>query len=456
MIDLREQLAELADDVAVPHDPASDSDLWDRGRRYARRRRRGTVAAVLSTVIALVALGAVVELRSPDPMPAAPTPEGSLGLPDRVWEPSPWLPGTDETGPPGPLAMLRPTDRGTWWGMRDGVVGISARTGEYRFLDLPGARYAAASDGGVSLSPDGRKVAYWTADGTTRGEHTDVGNGRAATGVAIYDTTSGEVVRAAFESEHGFRDAELVWQDAETLLIEQGPYVRDHFGDLGSSSQGKPLVRWRPPGPPTPLEGWGMWAPDSNGRGTLTVDGNRWTHIMTGPRAGSRFRLRPAPLNAHLAVSPSATRAAYIRAPHPRGSRVPNALFVADLTGPAQRGEREPGTRVGTRRWFNDVVGWIDERRVVVGRFKLRGDGSRDLLAIDVETGDAEVLVRDGSSPCCAGPTAMIAADLLGAPTFTAEAPPRPWDPRVIAGLGLGVLLAGGAGIIAWRRRVAP
>jgi hypothetical protein len=49
-------------------------------------------------------------------------------------------------------------DRATWTGKHPAVVGISATSGEYEFLDLPGADL---EHGDVVLAPDGHHLAYW-------------------------------------------------------------------------------------------------------------------------------------------------------------------------------------------------------------------------------------------------------------------------------------------------------
>ena len=65
-----------------------------------------------------------------------------LHLPRTVYAPSPWAEGTDELGPPGPLAVLAGGERK----VRDGLTGsrsypsyygVSAVDGSARFLDLP-------------------------------------------------------------------------------------------------------------------------------------------------------------------------------------------------------------------------------------------------------------------------------------------------------------------------------
>jgi hypothetical protein len=157
MTTLHDRLADLAGDAPHAH---PQPGLWDRGQRYRRRRSAGTVVVLAVAAVALVVLGSVTWLRSPsavEPLPA----DSPGGMPDHLYAASGWLPGTDDAGPLGPIAALVPAVRQTWTGQENAILGVSATTGTYRFLDLPGL---ATTDLSISppwsLSPDGRYVAY--------------------------------------------------------------------------------------------------------------------------------------------------------------------------------------------------------------------------------------------------------------------------------------------------------
>src|SRR5262245_59517516 len=181
MTRLQDRLADLAEDAPPPR-PAPE--LWDRGLRYRRRRWTGTAVVAAVAAVALLVLGTATWLRSSsdEPLPAG----SPAAMPDHLYAASGWLPGTDRAGPLGPIAALVPTVRHTWTGDENGVVGVSATTGEYRFVDLPGLAVDDALDGSWSLSPDGRFIAYLYRDD---GAHVAPG---AATGVALYDTSTGD------------------------------------------------------------------------------------------------------------------------------------------------------------------------------------------------------------------------------------------------------------------------
>jgi hypothetical protein len=106
------------------------------------------------------------------------------------------------------------------------------------------------------------------------------------------------------------------------------------------------------------------------------------------------------------------------------------------------------------------IVGWADEQHVVVVNqvsptsLDTSGEapGTFELERVDVRTGATISLARVDSG---LGATWIdFARSYLAAPTRDYPAPPRPLDPRVEAGLVLGVLLLGGAALLLWRRRV--
>ena len=133
MTTLHDRLSDLADEAPGSAPP---SDLWATGRRLHRRRRAGTAVVVAAALVALAGLGGLGWSRSHDTVRPAGT-DTPLGMPDQIWSASEHLPGTDDTGPIGPLVAVVPTVRDSWTGNRsNGLLGISA-TGEYAFLDLP-------------------------------------------------------------------------------------------------------------------------------------------------------------------------------------------------------------------------------------------------------------------------------------------------------------------------------
>jgi len=158
--ELRHRLTELADDA--PAGVPAPGDLWDRGRRYERRRRAGTTGiAVACVLLVSLVFGATWQRGEVDPQPAGEP--GQVYLPDHFYVPSPWTTGTAEAGPLGRLVAIFGANRKTWRSENMGIVGVSATTGEYRFLDLPD--YATQDDMGET-EPSLSRTAVTSATGS--------------------------------------------------------------------------------------------------------------------------------------------------------------------------------------------------------------------------------------------------------------------------------------------------
>ena len=441
MTTLHDRLADLADEAPTSL-PAPG--LWDRGRRYHRRRRAGTLAIVAAALVVLVLLGGVSWQRSaPEPAPAA----GHVGLPDRVWTPSPWLPNTDA---PGRLIAVTTSDRGSWKGMHPGVVGISATTGEYAFLDLPDAELDHLDT--AAVSPDGRRVAYWITGETTGTPNSASG---PVTGVAVFDADTGGVSRHWIRTAHGVYLDFLAWADPETVVFSAGQ-IRggDDASDMAQSSGrvGR-VMSWSPGSEPEPVPGV---APGASligaSHGRIVVDtgssepGRTYRLIdLTSPSRG-RFLGIPGISGSvnglpFVALDASGRRIALVP-----GHRNPNRVragLVGDL-------HEVPNSRA---TW--GVLDWLDARTIVTlrrtGNPPEEGSG---LFRVSVSSGESRELVRFVADSFGGG--WQFATDLLDAPSVHAEQPPSPMDPRWTAGLAAGAVLAAGVALVLWRRRVRP
>ena len=444
---LHDQLGRLAE--RAPDTGPTGGELWDRGTRYRRRMRTGTAAIAAGTILGLAVLAGVSIGRAgpaPEPVPA----DAPAGLPSRIWDPSPWLPGSAETGPPGQvITVIVNQPRQSWTGSTYGVVAVSAATGDYRFLDLP--RLALGDYTDVSLAPDGRHLAYWTT-GTSSGapNTTSTFDGRPVTGFAVYDTDTGEVRTHPVPTRHGLQPDTLTWTGNSTLVASHLQQQRG--GDDGFASGGETWV-WdvhddapRQATEPTWLSA-GSWSIPSNGRVLLT--GRRGDRLLDG---GTFEVLARPPHPRHLdsgaglAVSPDGTRVAGLWTPGPGISRSPSPVALARLDDP------NDATRVRSGPSTYALVGWTDDDHVAAV-----GTGGPDrahsaLLEVDVEDGSARelVVIPNGIAPV------HWATDLLGSPVVDRPAPPRPLDPRWVTG---GLVVLAGAGLLAlwgWRRRVQP
>jgi len=364
-------------------------------------------------------------------------------MPDELFVPSPWLPGTEEAGPLGQLAAIIPAYRGGWTGEEMGLVGISATTGEYRFLDLPDLHAAP----GAVLSPDGRHVAYW-ATGETNGS--PGGNGGPVSAVAVYDAVSGQVARHEVATEHGLRIQDLVWTDLATLLVVYGQYAGGEDDGAVYTNAVRPepwqvltlgegLRTLRPPVRADRVAGAGGGAIllDRGGVAQVVVD-------LAGTVARTRFRLERW-WQGELRLSPDRSRLAGIP-----GDWTPGPIGVAEMRGSGSRARLAP---IPGEMTAVEIVTWTDEEHLVVLSDRDPERGSTELVEVEVATGDARSLVTLDPDLTSAP---QFALDLLGGPIVEAVEPPDPVDPRAVVALSGGAVLATAAGIVVWRRRVQP
>ncbi|MCW2852448.1 MAG: hypothetical protein JWM84_2112 [Nocardioides sp.] len=446
---LHERLAELAELSEQRPDPGTAAMAAARGRAYRRRRLVGTAATLGASAAALALIAGISLSRSAgdvEPAPAgAPT-----GMPRELYEPSPWLPGTGDE-PLGTLAGLVVADRASWSGTERGLVGISATTGAYRFLELPSA--AAVHLTSAAISPDGGHVAYWTTGGTRLSPDTD-----PVTGVAIYDAATGDVVRHPVETDHGLATEELTWADDATLLLGYGQY-RGGLADpqeLQGSSTFAAWFTWRV-GDSEPAP-----APFDNGTdvgraasGRVLEDGppravvDLATMSRETVRIGSDFSQSPVPDldGTALAWVAGGTRR------DPGGGSNPNRVYVASLATRDAAGRVERRLVPGSGKTF-DVLAWTDRTHVaLLQRVGTSLDRTR-IAVVDVRTGKSDT-VTTGELGTTFAP-GRVATDLLSHPPIAAPEPPSPWDPRVSTGLAATVLLTAAGFLIVWRRRARP
>jgi hypothetical protein len=454
--DLRDRLTDLAG-----HTPPSapPGDLWARGVRRRRLARAGAVVAV-TVVVVLLGLGTwtigSVERRV-EPAGTGGTPH----LPDRIYEPSLWLHVFG--GPPGQLIAVIPAQRESLLHTKPGLVGVTAGSGRYGFLDLPSNAVADADRVAAppALSPDGLHLAFWTT-GTPKGTPNTHLLGRTITGVGLYDLTTGAVREAALPAEHGLDPTLLAWSDARTLVLGLSQASQ---GDENQNScceghwQG--LATWDivEASGPTELNSRLPFFVDqqstSAGSGNLVFSsgGRRITVIDPEPPGDARpYRLaRPAQ---YAVLSPGGHRIALVT------GRRSGRLMVGRLTR-AGAGPRVALHQVATELGFLRPIAWQGSRHVmatrsVAGRFHVRVG----LYEVNVRTGHTRVLVRPGGAEDeLAAAPGLLAEGLLGAPGVHSSPPPRPWDLRAIAiGLLIGASVIGGTALLTWgvRRAARP
>jgi hypothetical protein len=411
MTTLHDRLVDLAE--AAP-EALPAPGLWDRGLSYRRRRRAGTAFVLVVAAVALVVLGSATWLRSPQTAELLPA-DSPGGLPDRLYTPSRWLPGTDD-GPLGAIAAVIPAGRGTWSGTDDrGLVGVSAVTGEYRFLDLP--RLASNLGPVWALSPDGRYVAYLYQEG-------DLAGSADATGLALYDSTTGQTRLHVLRDGQGIQLSHdnLAWAGDDIVMLAWS---------TTDGTRGDNLVAWN-----VHVE-----APQ-----TLAARGSSRELVVADPGTGLVLRDLRAPLRGSRQVFDASSTRFAVRVTTDLGSQV--------LVGTLARDPDDPPSYVGVPRseTVEDAVAWVGADHLAVRRLDPVG-GAEVVENIDVRTGavDNRVLLAPGQHG-----GVQLATELLARPAVAAVAPARPLDPRLVkVGGGAIVLLAGLAAIL-WRRRVRP
>jgi hypothetical protein len=437
-------LTDLLDDLAreAPTGGAPPEQLWRRGRRLVRTRRLGTVAIAAVACLLLIALGSVTwQQRAVEP-PVADT-ETKTYVPARMYTPSPYLPGTDEQGPPGVLIATIQTERKGWADRGFGWVGVSATTGDYRFLDLPDAHPEAIHD--AVLSPDGRHVAYWITGSVpdplperpkvpSSSEFSDV---PPIVGYAIYDTVTGEVERQVQSTQHGIGGHAFVWFDPEHLAVEYG-----QMRDCCSVTPGRSYVYDLASGTSKPVS-VEVAMGSTNGRGTL-IDGS----ADAERRTGTSTLIRPD-------GSTTSVRTRTSDASRTNGSMFtvlnPDATKVAFLTGDSMPDEVElVGIDYGTTRTIDveslGIVAWLDATHLAAYAEGPNDEGAIDLRSVDIRDGSTTMFVRNADE-------ARFAINLLDSPVRDQPAPPRPPSPWAITGMAATIVAAAAIAILIWRRR---
>lgn len=456
-MDLKDRLVDLADELTDVRPPVG---LWDREVRRRRRARRDTVAVILVAVLAVAGVLTGTWQASRQVTPASPT--GKTFLPDQLFTPSKWLPGTDEGGELGPVIAVRPADRGSWWGTRPGVVGLSGATGEYRYLDLP--HLVDPIVNGLALSPDGRLVAYWMTGPTGSTPHERSGS---VAGVAVYDTVSGQVRRAMIPTEHGLSPSTLTFLDQGTLVIDFGQWRAgfDASPDERASAAIANTLVWHlaESGPTTAdFPRWlspQNWPATRNGR----VWSSWWVEkgsVLFTLGDSPRYRRMPAPVvwggrdgrTPEGALSTDGRWLAIVRSGEKHG-RTPNRVGIYDLNAQPSadccgHGHVLPGKKVTLA-----VLAWTGPHEILTWRrVSLQGKDSdrKALFKVDTRTGDSTEVVRLPSEDSGGW---IYAVDLLGSPIAPGVEPPQPWDPRLVVGGISGIVVASGLALWLLGRR---
>ncbi|GAB3039327.1 hypothetical protein GCM10011376_33330 [Nocardioides flavus (ex Wang et al. 2016)] len=433
--DVADRLERLA--VLAPGDGIDPDAVWTRGRR----RQRVRLGAALTAVAAVGLLGTtatplLVE-RAQQVEPAGADPR--MVLPDVIRQPGGWEP--QFPGTPGRLSAVGVGTRAGLWSDRNAWWGVSAATGESRFLDLPGALELSPA----ALSDDGSHVAYWiatTADADALGPS---GDGMAlADGVAVLDLETGERETWTIESEHGLWIGGLAWAGdvlwwsaGSARLLEKdaiGARQRTRTWDLGTGE------RDDSPGSAQRVTANGVG--DAPG-GFVELRGSQRLTVVSGAVPTTVRLTLPddAPAGAGTTdptVSTDGSLVATLLMPDASTyDESPKPVVVGDLGSGEITLRRVGGVSA------QSVLGWRSPSEVLVGGLDDVGEGRprqvNRVWTLDVATGEREALLElSGNFPDVAAEA--WTADVVAAP----DAPFAP-DPRLV---GLGLVVATFA---AWR-----
>ncbi|MCF6377629.1 hypothetical protein L2K70_08435 [Nocardioides KLBMP 9356] len=426
VVDRLDRLAARAPSGAV--DPEA---LWARGRRRQRRRTASALAAIVTVGVLATALTPSVLARIDPPVA---TSTGRMVLPDVVRQPGEWEPSFSSV--PGRLVAAGVGSRAGWWSSRPALWGVSAVTGESRFLDLPDAVPVTTTP--VALSADGQLLAYWFTNDDVDVLPADVDENDAPAarpaGVAVLHLATGEVERWDAKSAHGLQVDGLAWagdvlwwsagsvEPVGTIGLKSG--LAAHTWDLGSGVR-RTMTSDEP--------GWAL--PLSTARSTadgFLVNGARDLRLVRGNHVDRRVWLERRIRNAAALGADGRQVAAVLDADPSSGASMEGLepVVVGDLTD-----DPVAMAPVGDVR-ADDVYGWRSDTEVVVGtRVGAGADMHLAASTVDVRTGEeARLLEFEGAVP-------TFAADAWSADVVQAPDAPFAPDPRLVGAGGAVVLV---------------
>lgn len=218
---LREELARIADGAPEVHVP---DDLFGRGRRATVRTRVLAGAAAVACLALIVGVGTTV-LRHDD---GAQVVDGDvrtrLGVPDHLYVPPSYE--TERDGDGSWSSDLLSDDLAIGIGAAAYVtdtglpVVVDAKTGGYHLLDLPGVTTAGPiASGSVSLSPDGRQLAWgWAGDASAQPR---------PSGIRIADLETGQVSEVRLDGTRAVLVGSLAWSPNSMWLAWEGREMRE-------------------------------------------------------------------------------------------------------------------------------------------------------------------------------------------------------------------------------------
>lgn len=379
--------------------------------------------------------GSALLVLSDDGAPARGSAAGVRRLPEVVNAPGAW---SDDEGVPGPLAAVGLADRTRPVGLADRresleMFGVSAGDGTSAWIELPGTDVEDLDlADGFALSPDGRWLAW-----TRRAPGSGLFDGLSLRGWAVMDTTTGRVRELTDPGAPRLREtaSELAFSG------DSGYLLTSHERPGAPQRRGHRFVAWDVrTGRPTTIEEPGHhWLPSLGSAPSGVVWSRERRVHRQDPATGVRTT-SVLPRDVLTASwGPDDRAFAYVG----RGERrhAPWLLYAGPSVEEARLRPLPTDVRAG------ELLGWVDERHVVVGHWRT------SVHVVDVVTGAVLERSLRGYGPQLNAP--HLAADLWQQPLGPAPAPVATTDPRGPVRWGGGAALAAFGGVVLLRRRRA-
>ena len=305
---------------------------------------------------------------------------------------------------------------------------MSATTGVYRFLDLPGIGDTSPGDT-VALSPNGRYVAYSVSTPPP------VTGTPGPASIRFWDAETGQVTQVAIDSDRGSSQTGLSWSpDSNLLAFGVGRYTKPSGGGASWATVVVDVdggeITLDKAGGPTDLTGW---TADSH----RAVWGRRLRSIDVTTGRDSALLRSPLPINVKSWASSPDGRLWVA------GFDAKRVELVNVDTGGVRPLRVPPGTSFDKTSVF-----WINNDEVAVATTS--GPDSRlqfGVWSVNIHSNGMSELVRSHAGADC--DISSFATDLLTEPTRQATKPDWGKDPRVwfswivvaIFGLAVGLVL---------------